>query len=121
MTLISRRVFVKGLRVEAAIGIYDHEHGRTQPLIIDAMFHMEPNVVMSLKDTINYELVGEIAREFIERGHIKLVETLAEDMAIAMARLPNIIGVDITIVKPEALSDADQAGVSVSYSAHNDD
>jgi dihydroneopterin aldolase len=121
MPMLSRRVFVRGLKIDAAIGIYDHEHGRTQPLIIDALFDMEPNVVLGLKDTVNYELVSEIAREFIARGHIKLVETLAEDMAITMSRLPNVIAVEITIVKPEALSDADQAGVSVSCSAHNDD
>ena len=113
--LTSRRVFVRGLRVEAAIGIYDHEHGRTQPLIIDAVFDLDTRAIHGLKDTLNYELVGQIAREFIARGHIKLVETMAEDMAQAMVILPHVQKVEVTIVKPEALGDADQAGVCVTY------
>jgi len=113
MPLTSRRVFVKGLRVEAAIGIYDHEHGRTQPLIIDAIFDLDLHDIHGLKDTLNYELVGRIAREFIDRGHIKLVETLAEDMARTLIALPHIRRVEVSVIKPEALSDADQAGVCV--------
>ncbi len=115
MPLISRQVFVKGLRVEAAIGIYDHEHGRTQPLIIDAVFDLERHEIHGLKDTLNYELVGQIARDFIARGHIKLVETLAEDMARTLVALPHVLRVEVSVIKPEALSDADQAGVCVVY------
>ncbi|WP_303831020.1 dihydroneopterin aldolase [Asticcacaulis taihuensis] len=115
MSLTSRRVFVKGLRVEAAIGIYDHEHGRSQPLIIDAVFDLGLHAIHGLKDTLNYELVGQIAREFIGRGHIKLVETLAEDMARTLVALPHVRRVEVSISKPEALADADQAGVCVVY------
>lgn len=115
MSLTSRRVFVKGLRVEAAIGIYDHEHGRTQPLIIDAVFDLDLHDIQGLKDTLNYELVGQIAREFIDRGHIKLVETLAEDMARTLVALPHVRRVEVSVIKPEALADADQAGVCVVY------
>lgn len=115
MVLQSRRIFVKGLRVEAAIGIYDHEHGRTQPLIIDAVFDLDLHAINSLKDTLNYELVGQIARNFIDRGHIKLVETLAEDMARALVALPHVRRVKVSVIKPEALADADQAGVCVVF------
>ncbi|ESQ74368.1 hypothetical protein ABAC402_14655 [Asticcacaulis sp. AC402] len=111
----SRRVFVEGLRIEAAIGIYDHEHGRTQPLIIDAVIDLDRHEIHGLKDTLNYELVGRIAREFLAKGHIRLVETLAEDMAAALMELPHVQKVELSIAKPEALSDADRAGVTVVY------
>lgn len=115
MSLIARRVFVKGLRVEAAIGVYDHEHGRTQPLVIDASFDLTLHDVHHLRDTLNYEQVGQIARDFIARGHIKLVETLAEDMARTLLDLPHVRRVEIAISKPEALADADHAGCSVVF------
>ena len=35
------RVFVRGLVIEAQIGVYDHEHGRGQPLVIDAQRPVE--------------------------------------------------------------------------------
>ncbi len=110
-----RRIFVQGLRVEAAIGIYDHEHGRTQPLIIDAQIDLSLHEIHGLKDTLNYELVGKIARDYIARGHIRLVETLAEDMAGTLLALPHVQRVELSIAKPEALSDADRAGVTVVY------
>ena len=113
--LIRRRVFVKGLKVMAAIGVYDHEHGREQPLIIDAVFDLGLHEIRLLKDTLNYEKVGETARAIIARGHIKLVETLAEDMARALVALPHVRRVEVSVVKPEALSDADQAGVCVVF------
>ena len=115
MSLKSRRIFVKGLRVEAAIGIYDHEHGRTQPLVIDAVLDLELHEIHGLKDTLNYELVGRIARDFIARGHIRLVETLAEDMAKALLDLPHAIHAEVTVDKIEALPDARSAGVCVVF------
>jgi len=113
MPLISRHVFVEGLKVEAAIGIYDYEHGRTQPLIIDADIRIGLHDIRGLKDTLNYEMVGNLARSIIARGHIKLVETLAEELAAAVLDLPHAEEVRIRISKPEALADADRSGCSV--------
>jgi len=110
-----RQVFVRGLKVMAAIGIHAHEEGRTQPLVIDAVFDLSLHDIEALKDTVNYELVGQIAREFIARGHIRLVETLAEDMARTLLALPHVERVEVSISKPEALADADQAGVCVVF------
>ncbi len=115
MSLTSRRVFVKGLRVPAYIGIHAHEEGRAQPLIIDAVLDLDLHDIHGLKDTLNYELVGKIARDFIAQGHIRLVETLAEDMARALLALPHVVRAEISVVKPEALSDAEQAGVCVVF------
>jgi len=113
--LMQRRVFVKGLKVMAAIGVYDHEHGREQPLVIDAVFDLGLHDIRLLKDTLNYEKVGEIARDLIARGHIKLVETLAEDLAGHLLVLPHVERVELTISKPEALADAETAGVCVVF------
>ncbi len=115
VVITSRRVFVKGLRVEAAIGVYAHEHGRTQPLVIDATFDLTLHDIAELRDTLNYEQVGRIARDFIARGHIILVETLAENMAQTLLELPHVTRVELSISKPEALSDADHAGVCVVF------
>ena len=56
------RVFVRGLEIEAGIGVYDHEHGRLQRLVIDVMLELEPNAIERLGDTVNYETVAEAAR-----------------------------------------------------------
>lgn len=113
--IVRRRVFVKGLRLRAAIGVHAHEEGRTQPLVIDATFDLTLHDIHHLRDTLNYEQVGQIARQFIAKGHIRLVETLAEDMARTLLELPHVTRVEIAISKPEALGDADHAGCSVIF------
>lgn len=113
--LVSRRIFVRGLRIDAAIGVYAHEHGRTQPLIIDAVFDLTLHDIAGLKDTLNYEKVGEITRGFLAKGHVILVETLAEDIAKALLELPHVTRAEISISKPEALKDAAGAGCRVVY------
>ena len=53
MSLTHRRVFVKSLRVDAAIGVYDHEHGRMQPLVIDATFDLTLHDIQHLREANN--------------------------------------------------------------------
>jgi len=115
MSLKTRLVFVEGLCVDAAIGIYDYEHGRTQPLIIDAEVTLGLEPITGLKDTFNYELFGLRARDIIAAGHIKLVETFAEDLAQAVLNEAGVRRVHIRVSKPEALSDADKAGCAVTF------
>ena len=76
-------VFVRGLEVEAGIGVYDHEHGRLQRLVIDVTLELEPRPIERLADTIDYETVANAARAIAEAGHVGLVETFAERLARA--------------------------------------
>ena len=76
-------VFVRGLEVEAGIGVYDHEQGRLQRLVIDVTLELEPRPIERLGDTINYETVANAARAIAAEGHVGLVETFAERLARA--------------------------------------
>jgi len=67
-------VFVRGLEVEAGIGVYDHEQGRLQRLVIDVTLELEPRPIERLGDTINYETVANAARAIAAEGHVGLVE-----------------------------------------------
>lgn len=106
-------VFVRGLTVEAGIGVYDHEHGRLQTLVIDATLTLEPAPVERLADTINYETVAEAARAIVAEGHVGLVETFAERLAQACLSDPRVRRVAIRIEKPGALQGAAAAGCEV--------
>ena len=106
-------VFVRGLEVEAAIGVHDHELGRTQPLILDVELQLAPRSVRRLEDTYNYEGVGEAARALLAEGHIGLVETFAERLAEALLADHRIRRCRVAVAKPEALKDARAAGCEV--------
>ncbi|MGZ9098498.1 MAG: dihydroneopterin aldolase [Brevundimonas sp.] len=108
------RVFVRGLTVEAGIGVHDHEHGRLQTLVIDVTLDLTPAAVERLADTVNYETVAEAARAIVAEGHVGLVETFAERLAAACLGDERVRRCTVRIEKPGALDGAAAAGCELS-------
>ncbi|WP_162248007.1 dihydroneopterin aldolase [Caulobacter sp. Root342] len=112
--IIVTKVFVRGLKVDAQIGVYDHEHGRVQPLIVDVELDVAASHCERLGDTVNYEMVGEAARAIVAEGHIDLVETFAERLAQACFVDPRVTRARVRVEKPLALAPhAAAAGVEI--------
>jgi dihydroneopterin aldolase len=113
-SVLSTTVFVRGLTVNARIGMYAHEEGQDQPLIVDADLSIETHGWSRLSDTVNYERVGVHARAIAEAGHIGLVETFAHRLAVACLAEPRVVRVRIRVEKPLALAPhASAAGVEI--------
>lgn len=108
-------VFVRGLRIEAGIGVHDHEHGRLQPLVIDVSLDLGPHPVERLGDTINYETVAQAARAIAAEGHIGLVETFAERLALACLEDPRVRRATVRVEKPGALAGAEAPGCELTW------
>jgi dihydroneopterin aldolase len=107
-------VFVRALRIDAEIGIYDQEHGRTQPLICDVELTLDAHGFEHIADTINYETIVTKAQAIAAQGHLKLVETFAERLAQACLEDPRAVRVKVRVEKPEALAPhAQAAGVEL--------
>lgn len=110
----SQKVVVRGLRLDARIGIHDHEKLSSQPLVADVEIDLSPEPVAGLESTFNYELVVVAARQILASGHIDLVETFAGRLAEACIRQPAARRVRVRVLKPLALApDADAAGVEI--------
>ena len=109
-----QKVLVRGLRLEACIGVHEHEQGRTQALAIDVEIDLSERRVLSLSDTVNYETVVRAACGIAAEGHIELVETFAERLAEACLAHDGACRVRVLVLKPEALApDAEAAGVEL--------
>lgn len=106
-------VFVRGLTLEAGIGIHDHELGRLQRLVIDVTLELAPEPVERLGDTVNYETVAAAARAIVAEGHVGLVETFAQRLATACLADPRVRRCAVRIEKPGALDGAAAAGCQV--------
>lgn len=98
-------VFVRGLEVAAGIGVYDHEQGRLQRLVIDVTLDLAPAPIERLADTINYETVAQAARRIAAEGHVGLVETFAERLGATMLEDLRVRRCTVRIEKPGALGD----------------
>jgi dihydroneopterin aldolase len=109
----SMRIFVRGLRLDIEIGVHLHEHGRVQPVLLDVEIDLPPKPVQRLADTVNYEAVVERARAIAAEGHIMLVESYAERLARELFADPRVTRILVRVAKPEALAEADAAGVEL--------
>lgn len=105
-------VFVRELQLQAEIGCYPEERGRTQPLVVDIEMTLDEGPIAQLTDTVNYGAVAEAARAVAASGHIGLVETFAERVAQACLEHARVRRVRVRVEKPQALPDA-VAGVEL--------
>jgi dihydroneopterin aldolase len=103
------RIVLRGLVLPFRIGVYEHEKQHPQRVRVNAELVVEaPTQTDALSQVLNYETIIEGIRALSQRGHIPLVEALAEqvlelcfkDRRVAAAR----VGVDKLDVCPEAES-----------------
>ncbi|RAK56256.1 dihydroneopterin aldolase [Phenylobacterium soli] len=108
------KVFVTGLNVQAEIGIYKHEIGKVQPLVVDVELEVPTAGAEKLADTLNYETILEAAQRVAGEGHIALVETFAERLARACLADGRVTRARVRVEKPLALAPhAVGAGVEI--------
>jgi dihydroneopterin aldolase len=108
------KVFVRGLVIDAQIGVYAHEHGRSQPLLVDVELEVAIRGAEHLSDTIDYAAIAARAREVAADGHLKLVEAFAERLARACLEDERVLAARVRVEKPQALApDAAGAGAEI--------
>jgi dihydroneopterin aldolase len=111
----TRSVFIRGLELDAAIGVWAEERGRRQRVRID--------VEMSVQDpgpladdhskVVCYDDLATRIEALLEEGHINLVETLADRVAELCLDDPRVVSARVRVEKPGALSKAETVGVEV--------
>jgi dihydroneopterin aldolase len=112
--ILVTKVFVRGLAIEAEIGVYEHELRRRQPLVVDVELDIQTDNWRRLADTVNYEHVVAAAKRIAEAGHIGLVESFAQRLAAACFEEPRVLRARVRVEKPQALApDAAAAGVEI--------
>ncbi len=112
--LAASKVFVTGLKVQAQIGVYRHEIGRVQPLIVDVELEVPTDSSDRLSETVNYETILQAAQQLAAEGHIDLVETFAHRLAARCLTDARVTRARVRIEKPLALAPhAVGAGVEI--------
>jgi 7,8-dihydroneopterin aldolase/epimerase/oxygenase len=113
-----RRVFLKDMVLHANIGIYPHEQGVTQRIRVDISFGVadEPGLTVGRDDlsrTVSYERIVLMVRRIIADGHVRLVETLAERIAVGVLADDRVIVVRVRVEKLDIFDDLDAVGVEI--------
>lgn len=109
-------MFLRGLRIETTIGIYDWEKQIKQPVILD--LEMGADVAKGaasdrIEDALDYKRVAKRLKEFVAASRFELVETLAERCAALLREEFGISWLRLSVNKIGAVSDATDVGVII--------
>jgi dihydroneopterin aldolase len=109
------KIFIRALKTEAIIGIFDWERQVKQTVIIDIEIGADVRKAAlsdSIKDTLNYKRVAKRVLSFVA-SQFHLVETLAEHIAMLILEEFGIAWVGIVLSKPGAVRSSRDVGVAL--------
>jgi dihydroneopterin aldolase len=109
-------IFIRDLRIDAVIGIYDWERAIKQTLSFD--LEMATDIARAaasdgIDDTLNYKAVAKSIIAFVEGSEFQLVETLAERVAELVRSEFGVPWLRLTLNKGGAVRGAKGVGVVI--------
>ncbi len=87
------------LVMPVAIGAYDFERGHTQRVRfnIDVDVRRASAQAEDMRDVFSYDLVVDAIKLILSRGHVALVETLAEQIATALLAHGSVVAIKVRV------------------------
>lgn len=110
------KVFIRNLKADAIIGIYDFERTTKQPIVITLeMVHdnKHPASTENILDALDYEKISNSVKTLIETSSFQLVETLAETIAKHILTEYSTNALTLELNKPNAIAAADSVGIII--------
>lgn len=110
------RMFVRDLVLQCNIGAYAHERLAPQPVRFNVDLHVrEPAKPINddLANVLSYDEITAGIKALIGRGHINLVETLAEEIAALCLGDPRALHVRVAVEKLAVEPNATSVGVEI--------
>lgn len=95
-------VSVSALQVAADIGVYAHEQGNPQPLVIDVRVQLIPPAEDRLEASLDYQRIADAAHR-LGRERIQLIETYARRLAETCLEHPGALSAEVRVGKAGAL------------------
>ena len=109
-------VYIKELRVETIIGIYDWEREVRQVVTLDLEMASDIRRAAKTDDiqyALNYKSISKRLVEFVGQSEFFLVETMAEEVAAIVRKEFGVPWLRLRLGKPGALRDAQDVGLVI--------
>lgn len=109
-------IFLREIRADTVIGVYDWERVAPQTLEIDLEIGIPSEVPChsdNIGDTIHYGVVVEQLRKALSEQHFLLLEALAEFIATLIRDTFGAPWVKVSVTKPGILPNVRQVGVLI--------
>jgi|APTNR8051073442_1049403.scaffolds.fasta_scaffold16599_2 dihydroneopterin aldolase len=110
-----RHVFIRDLVLTCRIGVHRHEATAAQRVRInvDLAVRDDRDLGDDLTNVVCYEAIANNVRAIAQRRHIRLVETLAEEIAAMCLDDGRIRSVRVRVEKLDVFADAASVGVEI--------
>ncbi len=105
------RLFLTGIRASGRHGAKPGEKDAPQDFVVDLDVTVEVTGD-ELERTADYRRLIRAAREVVSTTSFDLLETLAREVATAVAHMPGVRGVTAIVHKPAAAASSDVQGVA---------
>ena len=109
-------IFIRDLKIDTVVGIYDWERRIRQTVILDIEMAADIRAAAksdSIEDTVNYKAVSKRLIQFVQDSEYQLVETLAEECARIIREEFNVSWVRLRLNKTGALRGARDVGILI--------
>ena len=110
------RIRLRGLEVQALVGVYPRERDAPQRLRFDIDLHVDFAAAAasdSVADTVDYAAVAEAVRDFVAAQQVQLLESIAESVCAMLLSRFTVREVRLRIDKPDAARALGCAAVGV--------
>ena len=110
------KIFIRALKTEAIIGIFDWERQVKQTILVDLEFSANIRKAAlsdSIDDTLNYKKVAKRVLAFIDASQFHLVETLADSVAMLLLEDFGLEWVKVALSKPGAIRSSRDVGIII--------
>jgi dihydroneopterin aldolase len=102
-----------GLRLNARLGILDHERAAPQPIRVDAELDLGEQPLLLRDDAItqvlDYRKVRQLILDECTARHVNLLESLTGRIAHRLLALPGVRGVRVQVAKTGIFPDCEVA------------
>jgi len=112
-------VYIRDLRIETIIGIYDWERETRQTVSLDLEMGTDIKKAASsdhIDDTLDYKSVAKRLIQYVGESEFQLVETLSERVAEIVLNEFNVPWMKLRLSKPGAVTGSQDVGVIIERS-----
>jgi dihydroneopterin aldolase len=110
------QILIEGLVLPAFIGVFEHEYEAAQSVRFDVTVDVSPLAPRDEPDAQNivrYDYIVADIKAHLAKGHVDLVETLAEDIAALCLAYDRAEQVCVAVAKLDAFEEAQAVGVRI--------
>jgi dihydroneopterin aldolase len=103
-----RRIFIRDLRLQVSIGIYDFELARPQAVVINVdLLLAEPERAAgdSIANVLNYDIIHDGIVTLAGSRHFNLQETLVEEILDLCLAQAQVVEARVSTEKPDVYKD----------------